>query len=516
MARPLIDFRFAASAAALLVAAVCIATAPPAPAQTFVSQGPGLSIGPASTIQSNDAPPNGTMGAAIQAVLPHPTDANTMYVGGTNGGIWVTRNGGASWTPLSDKQRSLSIASLAFDPTDASRGTLIAGVGITSNGLVGSTGSVEDRGGQRIGVLYSSNGGASWNELGGAALANKSIVGVAARGSTLLAAAAEPHDAAAAGGLYRSVNGGSSFDLVSGTRGLASGPVSSLASDAANSSVFFAAVSATVSTRAATAAPTGRRSCRSAPTASPGWRPAPTARSPSASTTAPKQRYQPDPRPAGGDPAFARRRRLVDLSRGAGHQPRPAGVDRFRHRRRPDQPRHRLCRGRSHRQRAVHRDGLPRRATGRRHLCRRNADRRRRHGRLDHACRCAHAGLRRAGTNDPGRRRRSLLPHQSRRLGRLARAQQPVAVAARALCGGLRFDQPAAGDVGAGHRLGLPERPRQLDLPRRRRRRRRRQCRGQRHDLARAGRQRDLHDLAEPGAADAPGGRRQRHRAGHL
>ena len=183
------------------------------------------------------------MGAAIQAVLPHPTDPNTMYVGGTNGGIWVTRNGGASWTPLSDKQRSLSIASLAFDPTDASRGTLIAGVGLTSNGFVGN-GDVASRGGPRIGVLYSSNGGASWNELGGAALANKSIVGVAARGSTLLAAAAEPHDAAAAGGLYRSVNGGGSFDLVSGTRGLASGPVSSLAGDNANRNVFFAAVSA--------------------------------------------------------------------------------------------------------------------------------------------------------------------------------------------------------------------------------------------------------------------------------
>jgi uncharacterized protein with beta-barrel porin domain len=244
MARPRIDLRFTASSAvALLAAALCLATAPWAIAQTFVSQGPGLSIGPASTVQSNDAPPNGTMGAAIQAVLPHPTDANTMYVGGTNGGIWVTRNGGASWTPLSDKQRSLSIASLAFDSTDASRGTLIAGVGITSNGLVGGVGNVEGRGGQRIGVLYSTNGGTSWNELGGATLANKSIVGVAARGSTLLAAAAEPHDAAAAGGLYRSVNGGGSFDLVSGTRGLASGPVSSLASDANNGNVFFAAVS---------------------------------------------------------------------------------------------------------------------------------------------------------------------------------------------------------------------------------------------------------------------------------
>src|SRR5688572_8921443 len=148
MARPRIDFRLtASSAAALLATVLCLVTTPWAIAQTFVSQGPGLSIGPAGEIQSNDRPPNGTVAAALQAVLPHPTDASTMYVGGTNGGIWVTRNGGASWTPLSDKQRSLSIASLAFDPTDTSRGTLIAGVGITSNGLVGG-GNVEGRGGE--------------------------------------------------------------------------------------------------------------------------------------------------------------------------------------------------------------------------------------------------------------------------------------------------------------------------------------------------------------------------------
>lgn len=215
-----------------------------ATAQTFLPQGPAPSFGPSGLIQSNDAPPNGTVGGAIQAVLPHPTDANTMYIGGVNGGVWVTRNGGASWTPLSDKQRSLSIASLAFDPTDATRRTLVAGVGITSNGLVGSD-NVADRGGQRIGLLYSSNGGSSWSELGGATLSGKSIVGVAARGGTLLAAAAEPHDAAAAGGLYRSTNGGTSFNLVSGTGGLASGAVSSLAGDTTNQSVFYAAVSAT-------------------------------------------------------------------------------------------------------------------------------------------------------------------------------------------------------------------------------------------------------------------------------
>ena len=42
-----------------------------------------------------------------------------MFVGGVNGGIWRTTNGGASWTSLTDNQASLSIASLAADVTDA-------------------------------------------------------------------------------------------------------------------------------------------------------------------------------------------------------------------------------------------------------------------------------------------------------------------------------------------------------------------------------------------------------------
>jgi hypothetical protein len=58
-----------------------------------------------------------------------------MFIGGVNGGIWRTTNGGATWTPLTDNQGSLSIASLALDPSDPTGKTLIAGVGITSNGV---------------------------------------------------------------------------------------------------------------------------------------------------------------------------------------------------------------------------------------------------------------------------------------------------------------------------------------------------------------------------------------------
>jgi autotransporter-associated beta strand protein len=82
--------------------------------------------------------------------------------------------------------------------------------------------------------------------LGGATLAGKSIVGVAARGSTILAAAAEPHDPNAAGGLFRSVNTGASFAPVTLGSGGGTVAVTALAADPNNQSVFYAAVNSTV------------------------------------------------------------------------------------------------------------------------------------------------------------------------------------------------------------------------------------------------------------------------------
>jgi outer membrane autotransporter protein len=197
-----------------------------AAAQTFIPQGPSPHFGPTLVVQSGDVPPNGTSAGAVQAIVTDPTNANTIYIGGVNGGVWATRNGGATWTPLSDTQRSLSIASLAVDPTNTN--VLIAGTGITSSSR---------QGGQKIGILYSNTGGASWNELGGATLQGKSIVGVAARGSTILAAASEPWDANAAGGIFQPVTLGSGSGTVA---------VTSLAADPTNQSVFYAALNSTV------------------------------------------------------------------------------------------------------------------------------------------------------------------------------------------------------------------------------------------------------------------------------
>jgi hypothetical protein len=217
-------------------------------AQTFISEGPAPRFGPVYASQSADAAPNGTEAGAIQAILPDPAlGASTIFAASPNGGIFVTTNNGATWKPLTDNQASLSIASLGLDPTDPTGKTIIAGVGVTDNGEYSqfNQGAFAGRGAAQTGILYTTNGGASWSALGTTTLAGQSVIGVEARGSTILAATFEVQDATgptASYGLYRSTNGGTTFALVSGSNGLPAGAVTSLVADPSDQSRFYAAV----------------------------------------------------------------------------------------------------------------------------------------------------------------------------------------------------------------------------------------------------------------------------------
>ena len=238
----------------VVAAAIALPTAAAAQLQVnqnFVGQGPAPAFGPTGVSRSADAPPNGNVSGAIGPVVADPGNANRFFIGTTNGGIWTTIDGGTTWTPLSDKQASLSIASLSLDPTDPNRNTLIAGTGLTSNGGVCPafacffTGS----GGLRNGLLYSRDGGNSWTSLGAATLGGQTVDAVAARGNTLIAGTFEPSNLVTSaaqqrvGGLYRSPDSGATFTLISGTGGLPTGPVSSIVGDPNNSNRIYAAVS---------------------------------------------------------------------------------------------------------------------------------------------------------------------------------------------------------------------------------------------------------------------------------
>src|SRR3984893_997856 len=55
----------------------------------------------------------GGRAASLRGVVDDP---KLYYLGSAGGGVWKTVNGGATWTPLFDKQSVASIGAVAIDP----------------------------------------------------------------------------------------------------------------------------------------------------------------------------------------------------------------------------------------------------------------------------------------------------------------------------------------------------------------------------------------------------------------
>ena len=92
-------------------------------------------VGPSPIVngQVENILPDNEVSGAIHSVLAHPTDANVVYVGTVNGGVWKTTNATATrptWTPLTDDFSSLSITSLDMDRNDPD--VIVASVGRAS------------------------------------------------------------------------------------------------------------------------------------------------------------------------------------------------------------------------------------------------------------------------------------------------------------------------------------------------------------------------------------------------
>ena len=155
-----------------------------APAPAMQVGDPWIVIGPASTLGGQvTIPPSNEIAGCIQAMALHPTNADILFLGAVNGGVWRTTNATAvspSWMPLTDSLSSPSIGSLEFDPMDPTFQTLVAGSARLSS--LGATG------GARIGVLRTTDGGDTWSVLGSATFANENLTSVAARGTVILAA----------------------------------------------------------------------------------------------------------------------------------------------------------------------------------------------------------------------------------------------------------------------------------------------------------------------------------------
>src|SRR5215469_4658878 len=57
-------------------------------------------------------------GGRALAVAGIPGDANTFYFGAVAGGVWQTRDGGGTWTPLTDDTPISSVGAMAVAPSN--------------------------------------------------------------------------------------------------------------------------------------------------------------------------------------------------------------------------------------------------------------------------------------------------------------------------------------------------------------------------------------------------------------
>jgi len=179
-------------------------------------------LGPfsASDGQVENISPNDEVVGAAHVVLAHPTNADVLYLGATNGGVWRTDNATAAnptWVPLTDGLPSSSIGAMTFDASDSSGNTVYVGIGRFSS--FGRTG------GDRIGVARTTDAGATWEILdGGGTLSGANISGIHANGNNIIVSV-NTADAFSdtSVGVFRSTDGGVTFTQVSSGDGTATG-----------------------------------------------------------------------------------------------------------------------------------------------------------------------------------------------------------------------------------------------------------------------------------------------------
>jgi hypothetical protein len=203
-------------------------------AASWVEQGAGPIVNGPNT----QTPPDSRVAGAINAIAIDPVNANLIYVGTVNGGIWKTTNATAAnptWIPLTDFQLpALSIRSLAISPVNPN--LIFAGTGSSSS--LASLGSLG------FGVARSTDGGDTWSIVSASTFTGKritSIVPTALGGGNVVFAST---DIGASPGVYLSTDGGDSFTFISGSGGLPAGSVSSLVAEPGNADRLYAAVPA--------------------------------------------------------------------------------------------------------------------------------------------------------------------------------------------------------------------------------------------------------------------------------
>ena len=156
-----------------------------------------------TAIGPEQIPTSITSTGRLSAIAVHPNDSNIIYVGGAQGGVWKTIDGGATWAPLTDQECSLAMGAIAIDPTNAN--IVYAGTGELHNSQDSYYG---------CGVLRSTDGGATWSQMGASVFDDNPGGGAAIARVVLKPGTPTTVFVASNRGLFRSIDSGTSWQEV--------------------------------------------------------------------------------------------------------------------------------------------------------------------------------------------------------------------------------------------------------------------------------------------------------------
>src|SRR4051812_22742437 len=140
-----------------------------------------------------------------KAAAGHASQPYTFYIGMCNGGVWKTTDAGRTWTPIFDDQPTGSIGWVAVAPSDPNVVYVASGEGLPRPDL-----AVGD------GIYKSADAGQTWTHLGlrDAQQIPKLAIDPKNPNRIFVAALGHPYGPNAERGIFRSTDGGRTFDKV--------------------------------------------------------------------------------------------------------------------------------------------------------------------------------------------------------------------------------------------------------------------------------------------------------------